>query len=386
MNEPARQAEARILARADLGVLIAHLKANGYNVIGPTVREAAIGYHAIDSADDLPIGWTEAQQGGSYRLQPREDKAVFGFTVGPNSLKSFLLPAEVSLFQARREGRGWKILHPQAAKPQRFAFFGIRPCDLRAMATQDRVLQGGPYVDAVYRARRDGAFLVAVNCGQAASTCFCTSMGSGPRADAGFDLALTELLDPGRHAFLVEAGSDAGRQVLAALPSAAASIADVQAAQACTDRAAAQIGRSLNTEGLPELLAASMEHASWDEVAHRCLSCGNCTQVCPTCFCTTATDTTDLSGDAMERTRRWDSCFSIEYSHIHGGSVRPSARARYRQWMTHKLGTWVAQFGSSGCVGCGRCITWCPVGIDLTVQARVLREAAAAQGGEHGDA
>ena len=109
----------------------------------------------------------------------------------------------------------------------------------------------------------------------------------------------------------------------------------------------------------------------------RCLTCGNCTMVCPTCFCTTTEDVTDLTGDHAERWRHWDSCFDLDFSYLHGGPCAPRARSRYRQWLTHKLGTWHDQFGSSGCVGCGRCIVWCPVGIDITEEAHALRAGAA---------
>ena len=136
------------------------------------------------------------------------------------------------------------------------------------------------------------------------------------------------------------------------------------------------MGRELDTTDIRELLYRNYEHPRWDEVAERCLACGNCTMVCPTCFCTTVEDVTDLAGEHVERHQRWDSCFTIDYSHIHGGAVRGSTRSRYRQWMTHKLATWIDQFGSSGCVGCGRCITWCPVGIDITEEARAIRERA----------
>jgi Fe-S oxidoreductase len=102
--------------------------------------------------------------------------------------------------------------------------------------------------------------------------------------------------------------------------------------------------------------------------------------VCPTCFCTTVEDVSDVTGDHAERWRRWDSCFTLGFSYIHGGSIRNSGKARYRQWMTHKLASWIDQFGTSGCVGCGRCITWCPVGIDITEEARAIRD-----GGQHGE-
>ncbi|MBF0393567.1 MAG: 4Fe-4S dicluster domain-containing protein, partial [Alphaproteobacteria bacterium] len=115
------------------------------------------------------------------------------------------------------------------------------------------------------------------------------------------------------------------------------------------------------------------EHPRWDEVAKRCLTCGNCTMVCPTCFCTTVDDVTDLGGTRTERVRSWDSCFTLDFSYIHGGSVRNEGSSRYRQWITHKLSSWHDQFGSSGCVGCGRCITWCPVGIDITEEVGAIR-------------
>jgi len=168
-------------------------------------------------------------------------------------------------------------------------------------------------------------------------------------------------------------GSTAGAALLARVGAEAASPPDVEAAEAVVAHTAAHMGRKLETAGLKELLQASPEHPRWDEVAARCLGCANCTMVCPTCFCTTVEDTTDLTGTEATRTRRWDSCFTLEFSHVHGGSVRTSTKARYRQWMTHKLAHWIDQFGSSGCVGCGRCITWCPVGIDLTEEAAAIR-------------
>ncbi|MCA8921947.1 MAG: 4Fe-4S dicluster domain-containing protein, partial [Planctomycetes bacterium] len=146
------------------------------------------------------------------------------------------------------------------------------------------------------------------------------------------------------------------------------------AGQRVVAAAAAAIERQLPQDGLPAALAAALEHPRWDDVAARCLTCGNCTLVCPTCFCTDVEDTSDLSGQVAERWRRWDTCFSLDFSALHGGSVRASGRSRYRQWLTHKLSTWHDQFGTSGCVGCGRCIAWCPVGIDITVEAAELRK------------
>jgi Fe-S-cluster-containing hydrogenase component 2 len=138
--------------------------------------------------------------------------------------------------------------------------------------------------------------------------------------------------------------------------------------------AAINMGRNLDATGLPDLLRSNLDDPRYPQVASRCLACGNCTLVCPTCFCSTVIDTTDLSGSRSERFRRWDSCFNLEHSYIHGGHVRTSILSRYRQWITHKLSSWVDQFGVSGCVGCGRCITWCPVGIDITEEAGIISQ------------
>jgi len=200
-------------------------------------------------------------------------------------------------------------------------------------------------------------------------------MDAGPKVEAGFDLALTELIEQGRHLFVIEVGSAAGADVVRDLRPRHATEEEIAAAERVVARTGDQMGRSLETTGLKELLQANQSHPRWDEVAERCLTCGNCTNVCPTCFCTTIDDTTDLSGTTAERVRRWDSCFTLDFSYINGGNVRNSARSRYRQWMTHKLAHWIDQFGTSGCVGCGRCITWCPVGIDITEEAAAIRAA-----------
>ncbi len=252
------------------------------------------------------------------------------------------------------------------------AVVGARPCELAAMDVLDQVLLDGAYPDPRYAARRSGAFVVVAECGSPAATCFCTSMGTGPSAESGFDLALTELDDEDGHRFVVRVGTDRGAEVLARLPHSDPTSGDLAARQLVLDSAGDRIERRLETEGLPELLARNLEHPRWDEVAERCLACGNCTLVCPTCFCSDVSDTTDLNGD-VHRQRTWASCFDLDHSYLHGGPVRTSTSSRYRQWLTHKLSTWWDQFDTSGCIGCGRCIAWCPVGIDLTEEAAAIR-------------
>jgi ferredoxin len=374
MPDPGRHT----VQRDGLDELFAALGRRGYTVLGPTVQEQAIVYGEIERCADLPVGWTDEQDGGHYRLRRRDDEALFGYNVGPHSWKRYQLPPEVRLWRARRgpDGALTQIAEEPREAP-RYAFVGVRSCELKAMGVLDRVLLGGAHPDPGDRARREDVFVVAVQCAQAGGTCFCVSMGTGPTAESGYDIALTEILEGAEHYFVLDVGSELGAEVLAELPHASAAAGEREAANAAHARAAAQMGRELDVEDIRDLLYRNYENPRWDDVAERCLSCGNCTMVCPTCFCTTVEDTTELSGETVEREQRWDSCFTVDYSHIHGGAVRGSTRARYRQWMTHKLATWIDQFGSSGCVGCGRCITWCPVGIDITEEARAIRDSEA---------
>ncbi len=369
-----------VITPEGLAGLIAGLRAQDFRVVGPTLRDQAIVYDDIETIADLPAGWTDEQDGGHYRLRRREDGALFGYNVGPHAWKRFLHPPLLRLWRAERTNGTLKVT--DTAEPaERYAFLAVRSCELHAIAIQDRVFLQGPYVDAHYQARREGAFIIAVNCGQAGGTCFCASMNTGPKAREGFDLALTELLAD-EHEFLVEVGSDRGAALLGTVPHRPAEDRDTALADDIVARTAGNMGRHMRSDDVRELLQANLEHPRWDNVAERCLTCGNCTMVCPTCFCTSVWDENDLSGAVAERKRRWDSCFTMDFSYIHGGSVRSSGRSRYRQWMTHKLANWVDQFGTSGCVGCGRCITWCPVGIDITEEVRAIR----GEGGSDGRA
>lgn len=356
--------------------LLEALREQGFRTLGPTVRDQAIVLDDIHSVSELPRGWTDEQDAGRYRLVARDDDALFGYVAGPHSWKKFLHPPRQTLWRAERKGDGIHLT-AEPAPAERLAFIGVRACELSAIAIQDKVLAGGAYVDPHYRARRDGAFLVAVNCGKAGGTCFCVSMGTGPRATGGFDLALTEIVDGAGNLYIVEAGSQRGREALAKLTHRPATGDEIAAADAAIARAASSMGREMPTQDLHGLLMRNLEHPRWDAVAERCLSCANCTMACPTCFCTSVEDASDPAARETSRSRRWDSCFTLDFSYIHGGSVRPGAASRYRQWMTHKLATWFDQFGSSGCVGCGRCITWCPVGIDITEEARAIRDSEA---------
>jgi formate hydrogenlyase subunit 6/NADH:ubiquinone oxidoreductase subunit I len=361
------------IERQDFQCLFDALIKRGYLLVGPTIREGAIVYDHLYTESDLPIGWTDEQEAGVYRLKKRDDRAIFGYAVGPHSWKKFLLVPELRLWQARRGANGFEIVETTNDIPK-LAFIGVRSCEIHAIEIQDKVFLQGQYVDRSYALRRNNVFIVAVNCDQAGGTCFCVSMNTGPKASRGFDLALTEIRDNHRHYFVAEPGSELGAEVLADVRHRNASEQELATATLVVANTAKHMGRQLDTTDIKELLYRNYENSRWDDVARRCLTCANCTMVCPTCFCTTVEDTTDLTGENAERWRKWDSCFTMDFSYIHGGSIRSSTASRYRQWISHKLATWLDQFGTSGCVGCGRCITWCPVGIDITEETRAIRD------------
>lgn len=358
--------------KQNLQLLIDELRGLGYEVVGPVIDQEAIIYAEVRSVAQLPQGWTDEQSPGSYRLKRREDDAWFGYVVGPHSWKKYLFPPRTTLLSVQKTERGWEFLPPPVSA-KKYAFLGVRACELAAIGVQDRTFVEGPYPDPVYRQRRESLFLIAVNCTQAAGTCFCTSMKTGPRCKSGFDLALTEI----ETGFLVEIGTEMGANVLSACAARSATAEEeMQAATAC-QQAVDQITRQMNTDDLPQLLLDNLDHPRWKDVGERCLSCTNCTLVCPTCFCSSVSEVRDLNTDRVERERTWDSCFNPDFSYLTTGPVRPQISDRYRQWLTHKLGTWHEQFGTSGCVGCGRCITWCPVGIDITEEVAAIRETTA---------
>lgn len=374
------------ITKDQLDVIVDEFRLRGYRAILPKVADGAVVYDEADNISEMPIGLLDQQEGGSYRLKPSEREGYFDYVVGPHSVKRYLFPPTETILRAQRVGESWQFESPEPAS-ERTVIIGVRSCDLHAIAIQDRVFLSGSYIDPAYQARRDKLALVAINCRRAASTCFCHSMETGPAVSEGFDLSLTELDD----AFAVEVGTILGREVISGCQYALLSAAEAKEVRQVStllrekmergergfaddeSQQPARPGRELNTEGIRDLLIDNLEHSQWENVAQRCLSCANCTLVCPTCFCSSIEEVADLSGEHASRERSWGSCFTAEHSYMNSGTVRNSIRSRYRQWLVHKLATWIDQFDTSGCVGCGRCITWCPVGIDLTEEVAAIR-------------
>ena len=378
-----RTGDTVIIDRRGLDELISALGQRGFHTLGPIVRDGAIVHGEVGGSSDLPVGWHDEQSPGTYRLRSGGEGTLFDWAVGPASWKSEFFPPRETIWRATAEG-GEVSIDEAIPEPAPVAIVGARPCELAALDILDRVLQNGEVPDPGYAGRRQGSFVVVVECGSPSSSCFCSSMGTGPAATEGFDLALTELTEPDDHRFLVRVGSEVGAEVLDATSWRSPEPHDFDQRDMVVARSSTRMGRSLDTDGLAALLARNLDHPRWEQVADRCLSCGNCTLVCPTCFCSDVDDVSDLSG-TVERQRSWASCFDRAHSYIHGGPVRPTTSSCYRQWLTHKLSTWWDQFDTSGCVGCGRCVTWCPVGIDITEEAAAIRATEESTAGGHRD-
>jgi len=360
------------LLKSEFDGLLARLRSEGYQTFGPRVDQNSLVYDEIERLIDLPHGYVSEQEAGHFRLTFTGHSRYFDMIPGAHSWKQFLFPPREELFTLRKNG-GWNAELPETEQPK-YACIGVRGCELAAIQIQDGIFIREDFTDPTYHSRRTNLFILAVNCMYPAGACFCKSMGTGPKAREGFDLALTELED----VFLLEIGSEVGRSVLSDLNVTAASAFVLQAASRGLERANRQITRELDTTDLPALMIENLDHPHWHEVAQRCLSCANCTQVCPTCFCWDTVDSSDLLETSTKRERVWDSCFNPGYSYQAGGNTRPTIHSRYRQWLSHKLGTWDEQFGGLGCVGCGRCIVWCPAAIDLTAEIPAFRKGAKA--------
>jgi ferredoxin len=360
-----------IMQKGELNGLLEALQNLGYQTVGPIVKHQVLQYGPIKTISDLPQGYSSIQDNATYRLEEGKHARYFGATHGAQSWKQFVYPSRQELFTLSKQNGHWERVHNDTEPPM-YALIGVRPCDLAAINILDHVLIREDFSDPDYSARRSRLFILAADCLTPSGTCFCASMGTGPDAKSGYDLKLTELED----VFIIRIGSDIGLAVVKELKWEPAGAFHQQAAQRGIEKAIVMMGRNIDgVDKVHEVLLGQLESPLWSEIGHRCLSCTSCTQVCPTCFCWEAEDSTDITRTLTSRQRVWDSCFNLAYSAQAGGNTRPTVRARYRQWLTHKFGNWKYQFGTLGCVGCGRCITWCPAKIDVTEEIRTFQEA-----------
>ncbi|MBS1236726.1 MAG: Anaerobic sulfite reductase subunit [Proteobacteria bacterium] len=359
---------ALYLPRERLQDLLDTLRQANYRCVGPQLRDGAIVYDSLQHVEQLPIGVHDRQSPGSYRIESDTTRHCFAWANGPQALKPLLFTPREVLWRVQRDAQGHLKFVTESSHAEPLAVIGVRACDLAALQLLDQHFLRPDQPDSRYAARRATLFLIAVNCSHPAETCFCVSTGDGPVVDGGHDIVLTEL-DEG---FVAQAGSEAGQAVLDELCLAVADAPQLHAALQQGVSAAEMQTRRFPGRDLQDALFANLQHPRWQQVAERCLSCGNCTAVCPTCFCHRSYEQPRLDAQASEHGREWDSCFTEGHSYITGHTVRPDTRLRYRQWLTHKLGSWHEQYGRSGCVGCGRCITWCPTGIDITEEAAAI--------------
>lgn len=357
-----------VLPKDELKEVISKLRSNGYKTIGPSFENNNIVYKEICSLSDMPIGMESSQGPSNYRLTKTNKNRYFDFIPGSHSWKQFLFPSKQHLFTAVKDD-SWHLV-VDTPQTSRFAFIGVRACELAAIEIQDKVFLSPENINPIYKARRENLFIISVNCQKINSTCFCKSLGTGPRVRKGYDLNLTELDD----VFLIEIGSELGGYYLSSCNISLPSAFYQNIANQFFSDSIASFTRSVDVSNLPKVLGDRLESDYWNDVGKRCLSCANCTLVCPTCFCCNTVDSVNIQTSISKRELVWDSCFNPNFSYVFGGNTRPTIRSRYRQWLTHKFGSWVDQFGVPGCVGCGRCITWCPAGIDLTKEIAIIRQ------------
>lgn len=337
------------LPRADLEKFRAQL-ASQYKVLGPVARGNDVVFTEIQNAADLILSSRQSL------LPP----------------KKYFRPPTEKLFTFKDR----QVTEIAEASSEQRAVIGIHPCDVNGMQILDRVF-GDTYPDPYYQQLRKNTLIVAQNCTTPCANGFCTSFNTGPGATAGFDLALTDLGDN----FLVEVGSEAGQALAAAAGLAEASEAEKQlAAHLISDCAAAMQPRKMAPADLPAFMLERVDHPHWQELKERCLACGSCTNVCPTCFCFDVKDPVDLSLTDGNRERTWDSCQYYKFSRVALDHIfRPDRAARVKQRLFHKLAYYQQQFETNGCVGCGRCVDTCIVKIDPVEVVAALHEGPAGQ-------
>ncbi|MDO8672981.1 MAG: hypothetical protein Q7O66_16360, partial [Dehalococcoidia bacterium] len=274
-------AEFVVLRKDDLRQFVEILMID-YDVIAPIlsdqVKGRAITFAKLRSFEDLALGYVDSQRPGNYRLHKADDGSCLRFGNPETSIKWFLHPPRLVMWTADVAADGFKI--EEEMGPQRpLAFFRTTACDWQAAYLLDRTFMGDT-VDSHYRKRRENALFVTCTCTRAGGTCFCHDMGAGPVPNPGYDINMIEIDD----SFLLEAGTERGRAIMARLPVQPATPALLDEARSVVELVIEKTSGRLNTEGLPDRLSQGLDHPQWEVMKDRCLGCSNCTAVCPTCF------------------------------------------------------------------------------------------------------
>lgn len=259
------------------------------------------------------------------------------------------------------------ITHGDVGRAQ--VLFGVHPCDLHAITILDTIFRRD-FPDPYFIERKESTVIVALNCATVGEDCFCLSMGTGPWVKDPCDLLLTPVGDT----YLLETMSPKGAEILSSQRLEPVSRDILRDKSKVVEEARRHFRKRVDTNGLRAIMEDNFRHPLWDELMKDCMGCGSCTMVCPTCFCYNVVDRLDLSLTSGRREREWDSCMLLEYSEAAlGANFRKDRDARIKQRMYHKLVYYEPQFGTLGCVGCGRCISTCLKKIDITEVVARLR-------------
>lgn len=264
--------------------------------------------------------------------------------------KEFFLPPTEIIFNFTLNKEGFDIVLPEKEEERR-VIFGIRPCDVNALLILDKVFEGEQR-DEYYLLKRERTTLVALGCNRPLARCFCGSVGAGPSLSGNFDVLLTELDD----FYLVEVASDKGRELIDKAPELflEASKESREGKEQVVEQAKRLASKPVLASEVARRMEACFNDGMWKELGKRCLQCGGCTYLCPTCYCFDVVDRVDNSKGV--RMRCWDCCLLPGFTRMAGGlNPRESAEARIKQRFYHKWDYFVERFGVFQCVGCGRC-------------------------------
>ncbi len=320
-----------------------------FQLIGPVEKEGHFVFSLIEEVNDLVMDYDTTMLG------PRK----------------FIFLPEEKICTIYQKDQGFTIKKVQDVPGQ--LLIGVHSCDLHAILVLDKVFLLKSFQDHNYRLRRENTLIMALNCTKVCPTCFCSSMGTGPfvELDKGFDFLLTDCGE----SYLIESFSEKAKDLLLPLNLPQADDSLFKKKEQLFQELKGRFIKNLDTTNLVQTLLENQDHPVWQRTAEeRCLGCTNCTMVCPTCFCFNVKDKISFDLKECDRVRYWDSCQELHFAEVHGANYRSSRKARLRQFVTHKLATWVEQFGCFGCIGCGRCMYWCPTHIDLTEMAKEVQK------------